>query len=524
VSVLRPARNAGRIARVALTAESPPGVRRWELAPAALAAAGVLILHVLLSGRYGFHRDELATIAAGRHPSLGYVDRGPVMPLATRAVMAVTGTHLFPLRVLAGAAHAGVVVVAGLLTRAFGGRQPAIGLAVLGAALAPVFLAAGSLFLAPVFDLLWWSLAIYVVTRLLAGADPRWWLAVGGLVGIGLETRVTMALLAVGLAVGLAAVPEGRRLLAGPWPWAGAALALGLWLPNLVWQALNGWPLTDLAAGARDDVGDAGGLGYSAVRQVFQAGPVGLALVLLGIVVLARRPPFRVLAVTMVVVTVANFAAAGRPVYLAPLYVVGLAAGAVGVGDWVRFDRRRWQQVATGLALAGVVALPAVTPLVPPHAYGDIFLDVDGDIGEEVGWPDMVDLVVMVRRAVPVDRRADLKVVTAGAGEAAAIDLYGPARGLAPGTALSPEGSYATWWPDDAELDTVIFVRYPRSVLTPFCHVLGPLAVVGNDEFVDNRAQLGTITLCRRLSIGPAELRRVLAAAADGDGTSGGGR
>jgi hypothetical protein len=510
------------MAPVALTAESPPGVRRRDLAPVAVAAAGVLILHVLLSGRYGFHRDELATVAAGRHPSLGYVDRGPVVPLTTRAVMAVTGAHLWPLRMLAGAAHAGVVVVAGLLARSFGGRRPAIGLAVLGAALAPVFLAEGSLFLAPVFDLLWWSLALYAVASLLAGADPRWWLAVGALVGIGMETRLTMGLLAAGLAIGLAAVPEGRRQLTGPWPWAGAALAAGLWLPNLVWQALNGWPLTDLAAGVRDDVGGAGGLGYAAVRQVFQAGPVGLALVLFGIVMLARRPPFRVLAVTMLVVTAANFAAAGRPVYLAPLYVVGLAAGAVGVDGWVRFDRRRWQQVATGLALAGVVALPAVTPLVPAHAYGDIFLDVDGDVGEEVGWTDMVDIVVAVRRAVPVDRWSDLKVITAGAGEAGAIDLYGPARGLAPGTALSPEGSYATWWPDDAELDTVIFVRYPRSALTPFCHVLGPIAAVGNDEFVENRAHLGTITLCRRLSIGPAELRRVLERAADGDGSTAG--
>jgi hypothetical protein len=503
---------------VALTAESPPGVRRRDLAPVAIAAAGVLVLHALLSGRYGFHRDELATIAAGHHPALGYVDRGPFVPLATRAVMAVTGDHLFPLRILAGAAHAGVVVVAGLLAQTFGGRRAAIGLAVLGAALAPVFLAEGSLFLAPVFDLLWWSLTIYLVARLLAGADRRWWLAVGALVGVGLETRVTMGLLVLGLAVGLAAVPEGRRLLAGPWPWLAAALAFALWLPNLIWQGLNGWPLADLATGVRDDVADAGGMGDAAVRQVVQAGPVGLALVLVGIVVLARRPPFRVLAVAMVVVTAANFAAAGRPGYLAPLYVVGLAAGAVGVVGWVRFDRRRWQQVATGLALAGVVALPAVTPLVPPHAYGDIFLDVDGDVGEEVGWTDMVDIVVEVRRAVPVDRWDDLKIVTAGAGEAAAIDMYGPARGIAVGTAMSPEGGYGTWWPDDAKLDVVIFVRYPRAALTPFCHVLGPIAAVGNTEFVENRAHLGTITLCRQLSIGPAELRQVLARAADGDG------
>jgi hypothetical protein len=45
-----------------------------------------LIVHLAMAGRCGFHRDALYYLAAGRHPSFGYVDYPPITAGVARAV------------------------------------------------------------------------------------------------------------------------------------------------------------------------------------------------------------------------------------------------------------------------------------------------------------------------------------------------------------------------------------------------------------------------------------------------------
>jgi 4-amino-4-deoxy-L-arabinose transferase-like glycosyltransferase len=216
----------------------------------------VALALVLLStaNRYGFHRDELYFIEAGRHLAWGYVDQPPLTPLLGRLSQAAFGSSPRALRVPSVLAGMIVVLVIASLAKHLGGTPRARILAAVCTAVAAVVLAVTHILSTTTFDLLAWVLVLWLVTRILQGADPRLWIAVGGVAGIGLLNKHLVLFLVISLAIGIVL---GRRVdvLRSWWLVAGVALALVIWSPNLVWQATHGWPQLDMARAIADSDG-----------------------------------------------------------------------------------------------------------------------------------------------------------------------------------------------------------------------------------------------------------------------------
>ena len=196
-----------------------------------------------------------------------------------------------------------------------------------------------------------------MVVRLVNGGDPRLWLLVGALAGIGLLNKWTFAFGIAGLAVGL--LLGNRDVLATPWLAAGVAVALLLWTPNVWWQAQHGWPQLEFAGTLRDY----GQAPLVLIGQVLLLG-AGAALAVPGVRWLAARDaghPYRFLLIAVVVATVATLATGGKPYYTAAVLPVLLAAGAVAVDG-----SRSWvvPAVLVGLGLLLVpLALPRHAPV-----------------------------------------------------------------------------------------------------------------------------------------------------------------
>ncbi|HTF43696.1 MAG TPA: hypothetical protein VK641_07360, partial [Terriglobales bacterium] len=96
--------------------------RRCSLAVGLLAAltGAKLLVHVLLSNRYGYFRDELYFLDCGRHLSWGYVDHAPLIGLVARMVLLLGGS-LPMLRVFPAVAGALMVAMTMLIAWRLGG-------------------------------------------------------------------------------------------------------------------------------------------------------------------------------------------------------------------------------------------------------------------------------------------------------------------------------------------------------------------------------------------------------------------
>ena len=154
------------------------------------------------------------------------------------------GLQPYALRILPALVVGACVVLAAAIAREMGGTRRAQLLSAVTLA-SSGYLAAGHLGVTAVYDLGCWALVLWLVTRLLRGADPRLWLAVGLVAGVGLQNKHLVLFLVGGLFVGL--VVHRRDLLRSRWPWIAAVIALLIWAPNLAWQAANGFPQLEMA-------------------------------------------------------------------------------------------------------------------------------------------------------------------------------------------------------------------------------------------------------------------------------------
>ncbi|MBV9359421.1 MAG: glycosyltransferase family 39 protein [Chloroflexi bacterium] len=414
-----------------------------------LLAGALFLLHLLTNGQYGFHRDELATVDDAGHLAWGYVAYPPLTPAIARLALNLAGPSLVGLRAFSAAAQCVVLIVTGLMAGELGGGRWAKLVAALAVAVGPISLIQGALFQYVSFDFLWWALTAYFVLRLLNSEDPRWWLAIGATAGLGLETRYTIGVLLIGLAAG-ALLTARWRWLASRWLWGGVALAVVIWLPNLLWQVQQGLiSLQFLSAIHARDVALGRARGYLPEQLFVSTNPLTLPLWLVGLwfyFFSARGRRYRLLGWLYLIPAVLLLVLQGRSYYLAPAYPALLAAGSVVLEHWLaeRSVRvRRVGQTATLaiLALAGAVGGALSLPIAPVQSPLWILTSkVQDNFAEEIGWPELVATVAGIYTGLPPETRQQTGILAGNYGEAGAIDLYGPALGLP--TAISGADSY----------------------------------------------------------------------------------
>ncbi|MDI2126933.1 ArnT family glycosyltransferase [Yinghuangia seranimata] len=485
---------------------SRPGVRAFAGRGVGGVAVGLGAVLTAVSGRYGFHRDELYFLAAGRHLDWGYDDQPPLTPLLARASTELFGESPAGLRVVATLAAMAIVVVVGLVAREFGGGARVQVAAAGCAAVSGLVLAVGHMVSTATFDVLMWLVVTWVALRLLRTGDVRWWFALGLAVGVGGQNKDLVVLLVGALLAGVL-VAGPRRVLAGWWPLAGAAVALVLVLPNLWWQATHGWPQLAVAHGISGRDGAMNRTMFVPQQLLFLS-PLLIPVWVAGLRRLLRDPELqwaRSIAYAYGITCVFVVAVGGKAYYALPLLIVIMAAGCEPVLDWVARGggRRRARGrlvVALGVALAASNAVLAL-PLLPPEHLA-IPNAIDQEQGEQVGWQTFVHTVADGWAQIPADERPHAVLYASNYGEAGALARYGPDLGL-PYPYSGHVNFYAWGRPSDTTPGPVLIVAKKDKIARQESHFTDcrQVGLVDNGHGVDNEEQHAVVLLCA----GPAE-------------------
>ncbi len=427
-------------------------------------AMATLLLHIYFNNRYGYFRDEFDYMACGNHLAWGFVDQPPLIPFLIHFCRAVFGDSLRSIRLIPALASAFLVVQSALIAREFGGRRFSLVLTAVAVALAPQYLSNGSLLTTNCLEPNLWMGCAYCAILAVKRANLHYWLWFGVIAGIGLEEKYTIALFGFAIVIGLLLTKE-RRAFLNKWIWLGGLAAFLIFLPNLLWNVRYHWPFLQLMHNIRAEHRDVVlPAGQYFLQQVFLIGPLAAPIWLAGLaglLVSFRLKQFRFLGWSYLVCYAVLFALHGKNYYLAPIYPMLLAAGAVAL-EWIlEVPSRAWLKPATLILVAanGLYLAPIVVPILSPDhfiayakrlpfklpvmEYAHERAILPQWYADQFGWREIVQETAVAWNRIPPGDRAECAIFGQDYGQAGAIDFFGPRYGLPP--ALSGHQTYFLW-------------------------------------------------------------------------------
>lgn len=433
---------------------------RRSLAPLWIALA-LFAIEMALSRRYGVFRDELYYVACGNHLAFGYVDHPPLVAFMARLATLTFGQSVVALRVLPALCFGATCIVCAELTRTMGGGRWAQSLGALCVAVTPEFLGTGHfLSMNCVLPLAWTAAALFAA-RALAHDDRRAWILFGVACGFGLLAKHSTLFFGAGLALGLATTPA-RAALRTRGPWLGLAVAFAIFAPNLAWEQLHGWPTLEFMRNAQEHKMVRMGVLAFVRAQIDDTMPFTLPIWLGGtlwLLLSKRARPLRFLGVAFLAVYAIVVIGGGKPYYLAPVFPVVYAAGAIAIEERVTRSMPR-AAVMGALVAGGAVIAPFAIPVLDEAHFiryaAALHVEPASDEKHEKGllpqfqadqhgWEAMATKVARAYMALSPDERRVATIYGGNYGEAGAIDWFGPRWNLPP--AVSGHNAYAMWGP-----------------------------------------------------------------------------
>lgn len=452
----------------------------WAIALAKLA------FHIYFNNRYGYFRDEFDYMSCGDHLQWGYVDQPPLIPFLIHLCRAVLGDSLRSIRFIPAVASSLLVVQAAVLARELGGRRYAMLLTAICAVIAPQYLSNGSLLGTNCLEPNLWMGCAYFAILAIKRSDPRYWLWFGVVAGIGMEEKYSIALFGFGMVVGLL-LTEQRRAFFDKWIWLGGLAAFVIFLPNLLWNIHYHWPFVELIHNIKVEGRDVvlGPFDYF-FQQTILVNPLTAPIWLAGLFALifsARLKPYRLLGWCYLVCYAVFFVLHGKNYYLAPVYPMLVAAGAVMIEVGISRPRLGWLKpvIAVILLASGAHLAPVVVPVLSPDRFLEYAKTLPFKLpvmehdhtraalpqwyADQFGWQEIVDeTAVAWSQLSPEERKGEnCGVFAQDYGQAGAIDFLGRRVGLP--ASLSGHQTWFLWGPRNYSGDCMIVLDDSRANL-----------------------------------------------------------
>lgn len=428
-----------------------------------------ILIHIPILTRYGYHHDELYFLACGKHLAFGYVDHAPLVPWIAWLSDTLFPHSLFALRFLPLLSGAAAVFMTGMLVKKLGGGRFAQLTASIAVIIAPVYLRTGNILSLPSFEPLFWVTGFYIVVKIIQEDNPKLWLWVGVITGLGLLNKHSMLFFGFGLVAGMVLTPF-RKYFRSPWLYGGGLIAFLLLTPNLIWQSSHDWATFRFMLNLNERVMSGISPFQFVTGQFLYLLPFNAILWIWGLkfyLFSGDGKKYRILGWMWLFIFGLLLIFKSKIYYMAPAYPVLFAGGAIALEKFIYRKAIKWLRpvfislmVIFGM-LMSFISLPIlninktekVVNIITFGAFKNIY-ELTSDLRGMFGWREMAKGVGKIYNSLSDEDKKRTIIMAAGYGNAGAIDFFGKEFGLPEARSLSM--TYWLWGLPDKQVDFVI--------------------------------------------------------------------
>lgn len=410
-----------------------------------------LIIQWIGNRNYGFHRDELLHLSTSEHLNWGYMEFPPLIAFLGKISYwlfdySILGIRLFP--TLAGV---GILILCCLMAKELGGKSKAIFLSGICILAFLPFYRNHTLFQPVAFDQLFWTLGFYFIIKFINSQNKKFLMLLGVTLGLGLMNKYTIFVWAFGMFIGLFFYQKGK-LFKNKWFYISALISVLIFLPNIIWQVQNGFPLLNHLQALNDSqLNKISPFAFGLAQLSF---PFTLIISLFGLTALLmgkNLKKYKVVGIASLVIFCTMWVLHSKAYYVFAIYPVLFAAGAVKIESLLQ-KKPIWIYVIVIVTLLpSVYFIPELTPILPIEKYVEYAqleenngrVELTGDYADMFGWEEQVKLVDSVYQSLSAIEKEHCVLWAENYGEAGALKILGKKYNLP--NPISRHGSFWSW-------------------------------------------------------------------------------
>jgi hypothetical protein len=472
-----------------------------------------VIIHISVAWNLEYHRDELLYFSLGVHPAAGFATVPPMIGWLAWIIQNIFGYSLFAVRILPALMSGVMVILIAAIARELGGSRYAEILSATGFTVAGFALRTFILFQPVHLDMFFWTLIIFIVVKYVNSENDNYLLYFGIAAGASLLNKYLIGLLFAAIAL-IIPFTRHRVVFTKKMFWYGIASGFVVFLPNLIWQAVNGFPVFNhLSELNRTQLTNVNRVSFL-IDQVLN--PVlASILTIAGILFLLfskKMARFRFIGLIMMFAVVFLMVLRGKSYYTQGIFPFLIAAGAVSYDLWLK---RMVPRVVLPLlmVLLTIPILPMALPVMNSKALAGYFRDLEvkqgivigrtfedntihslpQDYADMIGWEELTEIADSAYKMIE-DKHAAF-IYCENYGQAGAITVIGKKYGLPEPVCFSE--SFRYWIPEEFNPDITSVVYINDEMGDDVKTVFRKIIKVGSITNPDAREYGTTVWLCR---------------------------